>query len=120
MHWEVLFRGGMRKPMRGDAIPVKGKLLELAHYPPCGVRRQVRQQLQELLDVVSRDPRTEVVAQEAVKMPGNPFRQETAPPQRRDDEPLHRPKPPAARDVARELLALGVEAREHRRGVDPD
>src|SRR4051812_42230373 len=106
--------------MRFIVVTRTNPLLQLTHHPPRRVGGQVRQELEELLHVLARDARAEVVLQETVEMAGDALGKQAAAAKRRDDEALYRPEPAATREVTRDLLALVVEAREHRRRVDAD
>src|SRR5207247_2377324 len=83
-------------------------LLQLAEHPLRRVGRQLGQVLQELLHVVARDARPEVVAQELVEVGGDARGEAPAAAERRDDEARHLPEPPPVRQRGRDLVELAV------------
>src|SRR5262245_12086509 len=105
-------------PGGSSTPPTPGLSLQLADDPAGGVRRQVREVGEKLLHVGAGDAGAEVLAQELVEARGDPLGEESAAPERRDDETLDRPEPPSVRELARDLLALVVKRAEHRDRID--
>src|SRR5690242_2000844 len=105
-----------RSPVR-RAPRRERRLLDLAEDPARRVGGQLGEVLQELLDVLTGDAGPEVVAEEPVEVRRDALGEEAAAAEGREDEALHGPEPAAAWQLARDLLALGVERRDHRRRV---
>src|SRR5262249_2682295 len=91
---------------------------ELALHPGRRILRQVGHPAEELVHVLSHDATAEVALQELVETRRHALAEQPAAPKRRNHEALHGSEPADRRQVARQLVALALHAREELGDVD--